>query len=217
MKLKLDDPGHAVIQDGKPVFVHDDGKEVAIDVPAMQLRIGQLNEEGKSEVDPVDLPHQGEGLRSLSLRFVVVRRMVQANQFALPVDAQRPVVALDQLPPVGHTQLKRSDFSRRKSASTFSRPISSYSRFSFSPVSAALSASPPGRKRRARPARRVSDAHLIVGLSEHGHGGIDYAFAGAGHHHARHHLVAAVGVVLLRPHVADVAVRQRDGRGVGEG
>ena len=43
MKLKLDDQGHAVIQDGKPVFVHDDGKEVAIDVPTMQTRIGDLN------------------------------------------------------------------------------------------------------------------------------------------------------------------------------
>ena len=48
MKLKLDDQGHAVIQDGKPVYVHDDGKEVAIDVPAMQTRIGQLNEESKT-------------------------------------------------------------------------------------------------------------------------------------------------------------------------
>ena len=48
MKLKLDDQGHAVIQDGKPVFVHDDGKEVAIDVPAMQTRIGDLNEESKN-------------------------------------------------------------------------------------------------------------------------------------------------------------------------
>lgn len=27
MKLKLDDQGHVVVQDGKPVYVHDDGKE----------------------------------------------------------------------------------------------------------------------------------------------------------------------------------------------
>ena len=29
MKLKLDENGHVVVQDGKPVYVHDDGKEVA--------------------------------------------------------------------------------------------------------------------------------------------------------------------------------------------
>ncbi|MDD1016905.1 hypothetical protein [Pseudomonas rubra] len=27
MKLKLDDQGHVVVQDGKPVYVHDDGKD----------------------------------------------------------------------------------------------------------------------------------------------------------------------------------------------
>ena len=32
MKLKLDDKGNAVVLDGKPVYVQDDGKEVAYDV-----------------------------------------------------------------------------------------------------------------------------------------------------------------------------------------
>ncbi|MBK6435180.1 MAG: hypothetical protein IPF83_04385 [Rhodanobacteraceae bacterium] len=27
MKLKLDDQGHAVLQNGMPVYIHDDGKE----------------------------------------------------------------------------------------------------------------------------------------------------------------------------------------------
>lgn len=31
MKLKLDENGYVVVQDGKPVYVHDDGKEVAFD------------------------------------------------------------------------------------------------------------------------------------------------------------------------------------------
>ena len=48
MKLKLDENGLPELKDGQPVYVHDDGKEVAIDVPAMQLRIGQLNEEAKN-------------------------------------------------------------------------------------------------------------------------------------------------------------------------
>lgn len=45
MKLKLDDQGHAVLQDGKPVYVHDDGKEVAFDAPATVAKVTQLNGE----------------------------------------------------------------------------------------------------------------------------------------------------------------------------
>jgi len=45
MKLKIDAEGHAVIQDGKPVYVHDDGKEVPFDAQAAIAKIGQLNGE----------------------------------------------------------------------------------------------------------------------------------------------------------------------------
>ena len=48
MKLKLDENGHAVLQDGKPVYVHDDGKEVAFDAPATVATISRLNGEAKS-------------------------------------------------------------------------------------------------------------------------------------------------------------------------
>jgi hypothetical protein len=42
MKLKLDGSGNAVLQDGKPVYVHDDGKEVAFDAPAAVGKIKEL-------------------------------------------------------------------------------------------------------------------------------------------------------------------------------
>lgn len=48
MKLKLDEQGHAVLQDGKPVYVHDDGKEVAFDAPATVATITRLNSEAKT-------------------------------------------------------------------------------------------------------------------------------------------------------------------------
>lgn len=48
MKLKLDDLGHAVLQDGKPVYVHDDGKEVAFDAPGTVATITRLNGEAKT-------------------------------------------------------------------------------------------------------------------------------------------------------------------------
>jgi len=47
MKLKLDDNGNVVLQDGKPVYVYEDGKEIAFDAPAAMAKISELNEEGK--------------------------------------------------------------------------------------------------------------------------------------------------------------------------
>ena len=47
MKLKLTAEGLAVVQDGKPVYVHDDGKEVAFDAPGTVATISRLNSEAK--------------------------------------------------------------------------------------------------------------------------------------------------------------------------
>lgn len=47
MKLKIDEAGHVVVQDGKPVYVHDDGKEVPFDAPATVQTISRLNSEAK--------------------------------------------------------------------------------------------------------------------------------------------------------------------------
>lgn len=48
MKLKLDADGHVIVQDGKPVYVHDDGKEVAFDAKQAVTKISQLNDEAKT-------------------------------------------------------------------------------------------------------------------------------------------------------------------------
>lgn len=45
MKLKLDDSGHVVLTDGKPVYVHDDGKEVPFDAARAFAKIGELTSE----------------------------------------------------------------------------------------------------------------------------------------------------------------------------
>jgi len=47
MKLKLTAEGHAVVQDGKPVYAHDDGKEVAFDAVGTVATITRLNAEAK--------------------------------------------------------------------------------------------------------------------------------------------------------------------------
>jgi hypothetical protein len=48
MKLKLDENGNAVLQDGKPVYIHEDGKESAFDAAATVATISRLNHEAKS-------------------------------------------------------------------------------------------------------------------------------------------------------------------------
>lgn len=47
MKLKLDEAGHVVVADGKPVYVHDDGKEAPFDVAHTLATIARLNGEAK--------------------------------------------------------------------------------------------------------------------------------------------------------------------------
>jgi hypothetical protein len=47
MKLKLDANGNAVLQDGKPVYVREDGTEVAFDAPATINTITRLTDESK--------------------------------------------------------------------------------------------------------------------------------------------------------------------------
>jgi hypothetical protein len=48
MKLKLDDEGHAILVDGKPVYVHDDGKEIPFDAARTVETISRLNREAQT-------------------------------------------------------------------------------------------------------------------------------------------------------------------------
>jgi len=48
LKLKLDENGHVVINDGKPVYIYEDGKEAPFDVNAAMQKIADLNEESKN-------------------------------------------------------------------------------------------------------------------------------------------------------------------------
>lgn len=47
-KLKLDEQGKVVVQDGKPVYVDDAGKDVIYDVEDTRATIGRLNGEAKT-------------------------------------------------------------------------------------------------------------------------------------------------------------------------
>lgn len=47
MKLKLDDAGHVIVREDKPVYVHDDGKEIPFDAAKAIDTISRLNGEAK--------------------------------------------------------------------------------------------------------------------------------------------------------------------------
>lgn len=49
MKLKLDPEGHVVVKDGKPVYIHDDGKEIPFDAQKATDKITELNENEKKK------------------------------------------------------------------------------------------------------------------------------------------------------------------------
>ena len=48
MKLKLNEQGQVVVQDGKPVYVYDDGRELPFDAAQTVQKISQLNGEAKA-------------------------------------------------------------------------------------------------------------------------------------------------------------------------
>lgn len=48
MKLKLDDDGHAVLDEGRPVYIREDGTEMVFDAAKSTAKIRELNAEAKA-------------------------------------------------------------------------------------------------------------------------------------------------------------------------
>jgi len=48
LSLKLDADGHVVLDEGKPVYVNPDGKDIAIDATALYVKISELGTEAKT-------------------------------------------------------------------------------------------------------------------------------------------------------------------------
>lgn len=58
LQLKLDDAGHAVVQDGKPVYVNEDGKEIPYDVNQANNKISELCKEAKTHREAKEAAEQ---------------------------------------------------------------------------------------------------------------------------------------------------------------
>lgn len=56
MKLKLDENGHVVLKDGFPVWVADDGTEIAYNVPDLVNKISAVNGESAGRRKEIDAP-----------------------------------------------------------------------------------------------------------------------------------------------------------------
>ena len=54
MKLKLDENGHAVLENGLPVWVADDGKEIPYDVPRLVNDLSRANGESAGRRKDID-------------------------------------------------------------------------------------------------------------------------------------------------------------------
>lgn len=92
MKLKLTPEGHAVVQDGKPVYVSDDGKEIAFDAPATRDTITRLNAEAKGHRERAEAfeskfkPYEGIGDPSKAIKAMELvanldqKRLVDAGE-----------------------------------------------------------------------------------------------------------------------------------------
>ena len=59
MQLKLDEKGNVVVQDGKPVYVDDQGKETAFDAPYTLGTIKRLQSEAKSHREAKEAAENG--------------------------------------------------------------------------------------------------------------------------------------------------------------
>lgn len=90
MKLKLDEQGSAVLQDGKPVYVKDDGTEVAFDVLGTTQTISRLNAEAKSHRERAEAAEKSlkgfEGIADPA-------KAMEALQLVANLDAKRLVDA----------------------------------------------------------------------------------------------------------------------------
>ena len=65
MKLKLDENGHVVVENGMPVYVHEDGKEIPFDATKATAKIAEL----KNTVKPKSRRKQNSRhFRGLTIR-----------------------------------------------------------------------------------------------------------------------------------------------------
>lgn len=92
MKLKMNEQGQPVLQDGHPVYVYDDGKEVAVNVAELHAKVHSLNGESAGrrkrieELEALNAKFQGiedpaAALKALeTLKSIDAKKLVDAGE-----------------------------------------------------------------------------------------------------------------------------------------
>ena len=94
MKLKLDANGNVVVQDGKPVYVLDDGREVAHDAAATVAKISSLNGEAmshrqaKEAAEAALKPFKDAGIEDAAAAAAALQTMANINSGDLTTAAK---------------------------------------------------------------------------------------------------------------------------------
>lgn len=94
MKLKLDANGNAVLQDGKPVYILDDGREVAHDAAATVAKISSLNGEAmshrqaKEAAEAALKPFKDAGIEDAAAAAAALQTMANINSGDLTTAAK---------------------------------------------------------------------------------------------------------------------------------
>ena len=97
MKLKLDDQGRAVLSDGKPVYVHDDGTEIPFDAGAAVAKIRDLSAQAEAakQFDGLD-PKKVRAALDVAEK-IDAKKLIESGQLDAALraqaDAHAPVLA----------------------------------------------------------------------------------------------------------------------------
>ncbi len=115
MKLKLDAAGNAVLENGMPVYVHDDGREVPFDAPGAMKKIGDLNREAKTHREKAESlgeqikAFQGLGDPAEAAKLIEVAKNIDAGKL---LDAQKVELIKSEMNKSWEERLKKVETER---------------------------------------------------------------------------------------------------------
>lgn len=108
MKLKLDENGNVVVENGLPVYVHSDGKEAPFDAAAAVTKISNLNGEAKTHREAKEVAEtklsQFSGIADPAKALDALEMLTKIDQKKL-IDAGEVDKVKEQITKVFQTQL----------------------------------------------------------------------------------------------------------------
>jgi hypothetical protein len=111
LKLKFDEAGHVVVQDGKPVYITDDNKEVAFDAEFSNATISRLNGEAKGHREKAEAAEEKlkayEGIEDPALALEAIQKVANLGSGELKT-AQQVQEIKDQAKKAAEDQVREA-------------------------------------------------------------------------------------------------------------